>query len=852
MSDINIPTEQPIGYLEVNGGLVEITSSTGQVRTAGNNDVVFFGDVIRSIGDSSGRVIFFDGEVEIIDFGPGDVVEINEENYNLDELESLAQDAAAEASLLQAAILEGEDPSVIQDPTAAGEGLIDEGGTSNTPTVHRNQNATEYPYNKSKEQADRISQQESFGSQGSAANEYNSRYDQKNIGNKITEETPSTVKEVIDQLTEENLSISVEEGQKNGLVTVVVKGVSDDAVSVTVTFTDGTNTVKVTLNQPDSVTGEWVFENVDLSGLTDGEISITATVTDSSGNVTDISVDTGLEVDDTPLGEPTLSLVGDTSNDGIFNKDELGLDGKATVKISLPLGFDVSSDTLTVEVGGHLQKFTASEIATGAVTVEVGAGELVKASVKDVAGNVSTVSETPVVVDLSADDQGDALSIVVADTITKDVATVTVQGVDDDAQSVTVTFVNGDKSEKVTLTHNELTAGKWVFTDTDLSSLGSGDVNIIATVTDKAGNTAEVTLNAGLEVDVTPLNAPTLSLVGDTSNDGIFNYDELGTDGKATVKISLPLGFDVSSDALTVEVGGQEQSFTTSEIATGAVTVEVGAGELVKASVKDAAGNVSTVSERPVVVDLSADDQGDALSIVVADTITKDVATLTVQGVDGDAQSVTVKFINGVKFKEVTLTHTELTAGKWVFTDTDLTSLDDGNINIIAMVTDKAGNTAEVTLNAGVVLDTQAFGLPTLSLVGDTSNDGIFNYDELGTDGKATVKITLPLGFDVSNDSLTVEVAGHLQNFTTSEIATGAVTVEVGAGELVKASVKDAAGNVSTISESPVTVDLSADDQGDALSIVVADTITKDVATVTVQGVDEDAQSVTVTFVNGD
>ncbi|MGR0279523.1 Ig-like domain-containing protein, partial [Marinomonas dokdonensis] len=648
------------------------------------------------------------------------------------------------------------------------------------------------------------------------------------------------------------LSIVVADTLTKDVATVTVQGVDEDAQSVTVTFVNGDKSEKVTLTQTDPARSEWVFTDTDLSALGNGDVNIIATVTDKAGNTAEITLNAGLEVDVTPLSAPTLSLVGDTSNDGIFNYDELGSDGTATVKITLPLGFDASEDTLVVTVSGQEQSFTASEIATGAVTVEVGAGELVEASVKDAAGNISTVSEKPVVVDLSADNQGDALSIVVADTITKDVATVTVQGVDEDAQSVTVTFVNGDKSEKVTLTHNELTAGKWVFTDTDLSSLGSGDVNIIATVTDKAGNTAEVTLNAGLEVDVTPLSAPTLSLVGDTSNDGIFNYDELGSDGTATVKITLPLGFDASEDTLVVTVSGQEQSFTASEIATGAVTVEVEAGELVEASVKDAAGNISTVSEKPVVVDLSADDQGDALSIVVADTLTKDVATVTVQGVDDDAQSVTVTFVNGDKSEKVTLTQTDPARSEWVFTDTDLSALGNGDVNIIATVTDKAGNTAEITLNAGLEVDVTPLSAPTLSLVGDTSNDGIFNYDELGSDGTATVKITLPLGFDASEDTLVVTVSGQEQSFTASEIATGAVTVEVEAGELVEASVKDAAGNISTVSEKPVVVDLSADNQGDALSIVVADTLTKDVATVTVQGVDEDAQSVTVTFVNGD
>ena len=142
MSDITIPTEKAIAYLEINAnGQVEVISINGEGRIAESEGVVFFGEAIRSINNSSGKVIFFNEDVEVIYFGPGDIIYLNEEVYHLNGLDALAQDASTEAALLQAAILEGVDPTLIQDPTAAGEGIEEEGTLGSTPTLYRNQSS---------------------------------------------------------------------------------------------------------------------------------------------------------------------------------------------------------------------------------------------------------------------------------------------------------------------------------------------------------------------------------------------------------------------------------------------------------------------------------------------------------------------------------------------------------------------------------------------------------------------------------------------------------------------------------------------------------------------------------------
>ena len=74
-----------------------------------------------------------------------------------------------------------------------------------------------------------------------------------------------------------------------GDVSVTLSGVDADAVSVKVTFSDGTNSVVV--DATTDASGNWVVADADLTSLTDGNITVTALVTDDAGNTKSVSDD---------------------------------------------------------------------------------------------------------------------------------------------------------------------------------------------------------------------------------------------------------------------------------------------------------------------------------------------------------------------------------------------------------------------------------------------------------------------------------------------------------------------------------------------------------------------------------
>ncbi|POC48339.1 hypothetical protein CRN45_15100, partial [Vibrio vulnificus] len=104
-----------------------------------------------------------------------------------------------------------------------------------------------------------------------------------------------------------------------------------------------------------------------------------------------------------------------------------------------------------------------------------------------------------------------------------------------------------------------------------------------------------------------------ISIAGDSNNDGVYNAEELGTDGTVTATISLPDDFDAAKDTLTIN--GVEYSLSADEIAAGNVTVEVAPEGTVTAQITDAAGNKSTQASATA---LPADTEAKAPTISIA------------------------------------------------------------------------------------------------------------------------------------------------------------------------------------------------------------------------------------------
>ncbi|MEP2616672.1 MAG: retention module-containing protein, partial [Marinomonas sp.] len=109
----------PVGIVTKLSGSVTVQSIDGQARELQIGDQIYFAETILTGTNASVTIAFVDGTEVVI--GGDSIVEINEEVYNPGSNDELVEDATAEAEALQAAILAGDDPTLVQDAPAAGD-----------------------------------------------------------------------------------------------------------------------------------------------------------------------------------------------------------------------------------------------------------------------------------------------------------------------------------------------------------------------------------------------------------------------------------------------------------------------------------------------------------------------------------------------------------------------------------------------------------------------------------------------------------------------------------------------------------------------------------------------------------
>ncbi|MFC4096329.1 Ig-like domain-containing protein [Euzebyella saccharophila] len=282
----------------------------------------------------------------------------------------------------------------------------------------------------------------------------------------------------------------------------------EDGQTVTVTFSDGTNTVTTTA----TVTGNtWTAADADISGLDNGTITVTADVTDVAGNpATDndpVTLDNTL---------PTIDIDLPIEGDNIVNANE---DGDVTISgtttdvedgqtITVTFSDGTNTITTTATVTGNAWTAADADISgldNGTVTVT--------ADVADVAGNPATDNDS-VILDNNTPEV-DSFSTIDTTPI------LTGQG---DANEQLTIELDTDSDGTVDVTYQVTTdnSGNWNIdtgSATPISgsfpSLGDQDV-IDITATDIAGNS----------------NTGTVTLSVDTDGDGLNNNEEitLGTD----------------------------------------------------------------------------------------------------------------------------------------------------------------------------------------------------------------------------------------------------------------------------------------------------------------------------------
>lgn len=560
-------------------------------------------------------------------------------------------------------------------------------------------------------------------------------------------------------------------------------------------------------------------------------IMVEATVlsTDAAGNMALASG--GFQIDVTNHVEAYTASV---EGDGVVNAAERA-DGVLLTGYTEATG---AGSTVTVTVNGTAYDATinfdgswsvvipAAEIPEGETSVDVLATSI------DAAGNVATangiiaIDTTTNVAVMTAGVEGDGVV-----NAAERADGVTLTGTAEAGSTVMVTLG--------TVTHQAVVAanGSWTadFATAEIPT-GERNLNVTATSTDPAGNTA--TANGSIDVDTLVRNFAITSNPGGA--DAVINADEAAqglvltgtTEPGGTVTLSLN-GHTVQA---TVDAGGNwTASFEAAQLPSGEQTVTL------TATSTDPAGNTETIT-KPVTIDTDAG----TLTISPDPVETDDVVNLaealdgvTLKGTSDPGQMVDVT-LNGV-------THSVQTdaGGNWSV-DYAPGEIAPGTYtaDISATITDSAGNT--LTRTDSVQIDTEVVNFAASGT--PVEGDNVINADE-ASDGFVLTGTTEPSGtvsvsFEGVTHAATVDAGG---NWTVSFAA-----AEIPSGEKASLAVidtTDAAGNTAT-----TTVSFAIDTEVNDLTMS-ADPVTPDnvinaaeaAQGVTLNGTVEDGSTVTVT-----
>ncbi len=343
-----------------------------------------------------------------------------------------------------------------------------------------------------------------------------------------------------------------------------------------------------------------------------------------------------------------------------------------------------------------------------------------------------------------------------------------------------------------------------VLSDATAQDWADGSYQFKATVTDKAGNTADTAVIT-TTVD-TKATAGSLSFNGDYSDTGASATDGITKDNNFGVTLA---GQETGS---TVVYQYSTDGGTTWKVFTGTTQDWADGSYQFKATVTDKAGNTADTAVIKTTVDTQAP-VAPSIDTVAGDNIINKAEVGTNIPLSGTAEAGSTVKVVDASGNIIGTTTADVATGKWnlTLTPAQITAMGEGADSLVVTATDKAGNTSAATTRS-ITVDTQA-SIDIHSIAGESQGTADRdNYAFINARDKAH-------GFTISGVSegveqgqtVTVSVLDYngavKATYTTTVTANGTWTANVGANPSwykngasysFKAEVTDVAGNTAT------------------------------------------------------
>lgn len=554
-------------------------------------------------------------------------------------------------------------------------------------------------------------------------------------------------------------------------------------------------------------TGLWsvTLPAADLQGLNDGTHTLVVTAQDKAGNAsTPINSGFNSIVEGVPSAGLTLPLFSDgfLSNSEVVNgvtlNGQTGLTSNSGQTVSVSINGTVYNATVNANGSWSLPLTTAdlSALPDGNISVIV--------TVTDSVGNSNTTNGSAEALFHTLPNAtlvlpfGDGYLNVEESNKPQTLSGKT--GISGIGQTVTVTLDAGTANETVLTGVQVDGLGGWSLplSSSQLAAFTQGGHTLVVTVTDRAGNSSTstpTTVTAALTLPAPEITEP---LFG---SDNILNIAEAsapitlsGTTNNTGSTQNIRVEIDLNGVIYQAQVTGTTWSVTLPANALSSLAERNDHTLVVTAT--DQAGNASS---NTVTFENDFHAPAVTLNTPFGDGYLNATEVASLSGNAGDATSVTVT-IGSNPPRNATVTN-----GQWSLDASQLSGLDDGTQTLTVTATDAAGNSASVSGQVHIVVNT----LPTLALNTFVGGDGL---DYLESRTAQTLSGTSS-GIEVGQ-KVTITINGH--EYDTNIGVGGSWSVLIPASELQQFSnptsitiqAQDKAGNVVNDALS-VSVDLT-------------------------------------------
>ncbi|ODA33839.1 Ig-like domain-containing protein [Veronia pacifica] len=608
------------------------------------------------------------------------------------------------------------------------------------------------------------------------------------------------------------------------------------------------------------------------AGMTEGQISIAATVTDVAGNTKnakEIQVtidrtadkDSDFELVPSVMGAPFGTA--DLSENNLFS-----FSGDDDDKQKIVVTFKHENEPLVTRTLTAPDFTFPDDVLRG-----FGAGEVaVNATIYDAAGNTAQAAEVKIEIDLSADTEGDDFEIVLdiedkkynADEYTEN--SFTLSGFDSDIKNITIIFTQDGVTSDPIVLPSPFTVAKNIFAQ---AGLDHGEVKIDAFVTDNAGNTVNAPPQI-IEIDTSADGDDRKLAIILDNPDGLYNIDEIDT------KSFSIFGTDTDIETVVVRLTRvSDSTFEDFELNKPAWNVDKNIfkdfdGDIeISVTVTDTEGNTASAKPKTITIDKTADVDSDfEIGINSPDKLVNKTEStdlpIKLIGIDNDTKTIEAYFYHkDSPENKFTINITQTDDDTWVADNIDISSLDDGQIILEAIVTDNAGNTT-VTTTDEFTLDKVAQKPISVSFEADISEDGYLQDEEYNA-VSTVVRISLPNDAEAGNLLYVYDSKSELEKqytLTEGDISNGYYEVSPQSPAdnevlTVRSYIVDSAGNQSETTTASIERDIKAD-RGQVLRVEIPESLEnvsgdeqKDLA-FSLVGVDNDIKDdgITVRFID--